>query len=93
MANSHAERQQGEEKIHGDAMEDAVETHSNQQGTGERNSAIPEPDNGSHARSQAAHLGGNKHDHTKPVGDLRKYEQEREPPQEVSRVGKDYRRQ
>lgn len=99
MAKMHAEKQQSEEKIHGDAMEDAISTQSDQHGTRERNQtnqanrAIPEPDNGSHSRSQAAHLGGNAHDHTKPVGDLRRYEQEREPPQEVSRAGKEYRRQ
>lgn len=100
MANTHAEKQKGEEKIHGDAMEDAVSARSNQtdrsnQKTGatQHNKAIPEPDNGAHARSQAAHLGTHTHDHTKPVGDLRRYEQEREPPQEVSRAGKDYRRQ
>lgn len=92
MANSHAEKQQGEEKIHGDAMEDAVAQRSPQK-TVQQKTAIPEPDNGSHARSQAAHLGGHTHDHTKPVGDLRRYEQEREPPQEVSRAGKEYRRQ
>jgi hypothetical protein len=94
MANTHAEKQQGEEKIHGDAMEDAVSSESNQKtSSAEPNNAIPEPENGAHPRSQAAHLGGHTHDHTKPIGDMRKYEQEREPPQEVSRAGKEYRRQ
>ena len=98
MADTHAQRQQGEEKVHGDPMEDAVETQTHQQRGGqqneaERNRAIPEAENGSHSRSQAAHLGGHQHDHTKPVGDLRQYEQERELPQEISRAGKEYRRQ
>lgn len=51
MANPHAEKQQGEEKIHGDAMEDAVAQRSPQK-TVQQNNAIPKPDNGSHARSQ-----------------------------------------
>lgn len=94
MADTHADKQQAEEKIHGDAMEDAFSSKAATASTSsQQNSAIPEPENGSHARSQAAHLGGHTHDHTKPVGDLRRYEQEREPPQEVSRAGKEYRRQ
>ncbi|HEY4009117.1 MAG TPA: hypothetical protein VGM11_03120 [Acidobacteriaceae bacterium] len=88
----HASKQEGEEKLHGDALEEAVSS-AGEHDTSERQSAIPAADKGGHARSQAAHLGGHVHDHTKPVGDLRKYEAEREPPQEVSRAGKDYRRQ
>ena len=104
---SHAEKQAGEEKLHGDALDAAVSSAGEHSSTGEhssagehesqhseaKRSAIPAPDNGGHARSQAAHLGGRAHDHTKPVGDMRKYEAEREPPQEVSRAGKEYRRQ
>lgn len=106
---SHAEKQQSEEKLHGDALDTAVSSageHSAQESTGHkqdstdhkedqaaRQSAIPTPDDGGHRRSQAAHLGGHTRDHTKPVGDMRKYEAEREPPQEVSRAGKEYRRQ
>jgi hypothetical protein len=92
---SHAEKQAGEEKLHGDALDAAVSSSDEResQNSSAKESAIPAPDNGGHARSQAAHLGGHTHDHTKPVGDLRKYEAEREPPQEVSRAGKEYRRQ
>ena len=92
---SHAERQQSEEKIHGDALDTAVSSAGEHEvrDVSARQSAIPNPDDGGHARSQAAHLGGHTHDHTKPVGDLRKYEAEREPPQEVGRVGKEHRRQ
>lgn len=95
---SPAEKQQGGEKIHGDALETAVSSadgHESQesQQSDARQTAIPAPDDGGHARSQAAHLGGHIHDHTKPVGDMRKYEAEREPPKEVSRAGKRYRRQ
>ena len=92
---SHAERQQGEEKIHGDALEAAVSSAGEHEAkdSNARQSAIPAPEDGGHARSQAAHLGSHSHDHTKPVGDMRKYEAEREPPKEVSRAGKRYRRQ
>jgi hypothetical protein len=93
MANTHAKKQNKEEKLHGDALEDAATTAPRQQSATENNHAIPAADNGGHSRSQAAHLGGHPHDHTKPTGDLRRYEQEREPPQEVSRAGKEYRRQ
>jgi hypothetical protein len=58
--------------------------------------AIPAADSGGHDRSAAAHLGGTVHDHTKPAGDLRKSidaVEPRQPPQEVSRIGKDHRRQ
>ena len=50
MANPHAEKQQGEEKIHGDTIEDAVAQRSPQK-TVQQNNAIPKPENGSHARS------------------------------------------
>lgn len=94
-AKSHAEKQQGEEKMHGDALDKAVSSAGEHEtrDSSAQHSAVPSPDDGGHARSQAAHLGGHTHDHTKPVGDLRKYEAEREPPQEVSRVGKEHRRQ
>lgn len=92
---SHAERQQNEEKMHGDPLDAAVSSagERSHQNSSARQSAIPSPEDGGHARSPAAHLGGNAHDHTKPVGDMRKYEGEREPPKEVSRAGKRYRRQ
>ena len=92
---SHAERQQSEEKIHGDALDSAISSagEHDSETSGTHQSAIPAPEDGGHARSQAAHLGGHTHDHTKPVGDMRKYEAEREPPKEVSRAGKRYRRQ
>jgi hypothetical protein len=92
MGAARAKKQEKEDKIHGDPLEASV-TPERSHETAEQNSAIPPAEEGGHARSQAAHLGGNVHDHTKPVGDLRRYEFEREPPQEVSRAGKDYRRQ
>jgi hypothetical protein len=92
MANQHAKRQTSEEKVHGDTLKSATAAKPRSSPT-QKDHAIPAADNGSHARSQAAHLGGRTQDHTKPAGDLRHYEQEREPPMEVSRAGKDYRRQ
>lgn len=91
-----AEKQDGEEKMHGDALDRAVSSAGEHE-TGERNSAIPDADNGGHARSAAAHLGGNVHGHTKPTGDqrgiIKAEEFPREPPQEVGRAGKQHRRQ
>jgi hypothetical protein len=100
----HAEKQHGEEKLHGDPLEEAVSSagehdsgERNSERSSERNSAIPDADNGGHARSAAAHLGGNVHGHTKPTGDqrgiIKAEEFPREPPREVGRVGKDHRRQ
>jgi hypothetical protein len=93
MAHTHAKKQNQQEKLQGDALEDATDPTPHQKSATENNRAIPAADNGGHSRSQAAHLGSHPHDHTKPAGDLRHYEQEREPPQEVSRAGKEYRRQ
>jgi hypothetical protein len=98
MTKTHAKKQDSEEKLHGDALQAATSKQEQKEHTEKRepqkpSHAIPAPENGGHARSQAAHLGGSPHDHTKPTGDLRHYEQEREPPMEVSRAGKDYRRQ
>ena len=92
---SRAEIQQAEQKMHGDALGSAVSSagEHDSEGSSATQSAIPAPEDGGHARSQAAHLGGHTHDHTKPVGDMRKYEAEREPPKEASRAGKRYRRQ
>ena len=55
---------------------------------------IPAPENGGHPRSPAAHLGGTPHEHTKPAGNFRQGAspgQLREPPQVISRVGKQHR--
>jgi hypothetical protein len=101
-----ATRQDQSEKLHGDELENVVETAGDHREAqphtalplrptrqSQQNSAIPAPEDGGHPLSSAAHLGNRPHDHTKPIGDMRHYELEREPPQEVSRAGKDYRRQ
>ena len=54
------------------------------------NDHVPAPDNGGHARSAAAHLGDAK-GHTKAAGSLRQTPTLREPPMEISRVGKQHR--
>ena len=41
MANTHAEKQQGEEKIHGDALEDALSPRPGKKTT-EQNNTNPE---------------------------------------------------
>ena len=91
---THAERQKSEEKIHGDALDAAVSSPAEH--ATERQSAIPATESGGHPRSQAAHL-GHVHDHTKPAGDIRALTREeefpREPPQQISRAGKQHRRQ
>lgn len=104
MSGTRANKQQGEEKIHGDQLDNAVASAGEHE-TGERQttessqstSAIPEADNGGHPRSPAAHLGGQVHDHTKPTGDQRGIinaeEFPRQPPRDVGRVGKQHRGQ
>ena len=55
---------------------------------------IPAPDEGSHSRSHAAHLDAGGDTHTKPAGNLRQGSAPgalRQPPQEISRVGKQHR--
>lgn len=80
-------------KKHGDVMESAIaDVHRHTRG---RVDPIPMPDRGGHQKSHAAHLGGDHHDRTKPEGNLRHGAagELREPPQEVSRVGKKHRKQ
>jgi len=96
---AHAEKESESLKKHGDPLEGAVEnreTHNqNGDGRGANVDRIPAPENGSHEKSHAAHLGGSVHEHTKrqgphpgaSPGELR------EPPQEISRSGKQHRKQ
>lgn len=60
----------------------------------ERDGAIPAAENGGHARSAAAHLGTNVHEHTKPITDLKHGMtpgEIGEPPQDIKRAGKQHR--
>jgi hypothetical protein len=92
MASAHKETESM--KKHGDVMESALED-TDRHAKGNVN-PIPMPDKGAHEKSHAAHLGETVHDHTKRAGDLRKSVdpgERREPPQEISRVGKQHRKQ
>jgi hypothetical protein len=94
MPNTHAQQAKEEIKKHGDVMEQAMKD-ADRHGEGQKVDPVPMPENGSHAHSQAAHL-GSAHEHTKPAGNLPHGAapgELREPPQEVSRVGKEHRKQ
>jgi hypothetical protein len=97
MAGKRANKQQAEEKMHGDPLDGAVESAGESGERSQSSSAIPEAENGGHARSAAAHLGGNVHGHTKPTGDqrgiIKAEEFPREPPRDVRRAGKQHRGQ
>ena len=72
---AHAQREDESLKKHGDVLESAIEDvdrHSNgDRRSNGKNDPVPMPENGSHEKSHAAHLGGTVHDRTKPVGDIR----------------------
>ena len=100
MSTKHAEQsqpQKEEQKKHGDPLAralDDVASHST--GANKNIDPVPEPETGSHPHSHAAHLGNDGGGHTKPAGDLRQGSAPgalRQPPQEVSRIGKQHRKQ
>ena len=95
MANQHAHKADEELKKHGDVLEEAMHDADRHNVEGQKADPVPMPDNGSHSHSQAAHL-GSAHGSTKPAGNLRQGAspgQLREPPQDISRVGKQHRGQ
>jgi hypothetical protein len=81
MAHQQAKNQSEEEKLHGDKLENA----------------IPAPENGGHAKSAAAHLNEHSHLHNNNNPNLDNSQHHtisntlREPPQQISRVGKGHR--
>ena len=93
---THAQKSEEQTKKHGDAVEEA--TGSGRQSQAGKN-AVPPAEKGGHPRSAAAHLhetqhiadngldGGRGHIPPSQVNALR------EPPQEVSRIGKEHRKQ
>jgi hypothetical protein len=93
MATLHAKRQSSEEKFHGDKLESANENPSPAKHSTAENRSIPAAENGGHSRSRAAHLNSPTQERTKASGSARHPGQERQPPMEISRVGKDFRRQ
>lgn len=99
MSSNHAHEQKEEMKKHGDTLERAlkeVDAHTTAASGNKDIDPVPTPDDGGHAHSHAAHLGAHVNDHTKPAGNLRQGASPgelREPPQEVSRIGKEHRKQ
>jgi hypothetical protein len=98
--NEQMQPQKESQKKHGNPLDrplDKAASHST--GANKDIDPVPEPETGNHAHSHAAHLEnvhGNAHEHTKPAGDLRQGSAPgalREPPQEVSRIGKQHRGQ
>lgn len=91
---AHAQKESESLKKHGDMLESGRHS-ADGDGRGANVDPVPAPENGSHEKSHAAHLGGAVHEHTKrqgphpgaSPGELR------EPPQEVSRIGKQHRKQ
>jgi len=93
--STHAERENESAKKHGDKL-DPLLKQLDGDGSGAGTDPIPMPENGSHERSHAAHLGGTVHERTKRAGDLRKSVdpgERREPPMDIRRAGKSHRSQ
>ena len=93
--SKHAEQENESAKKHGDKLEPLLKKLDGN-GSGAAVDPIPMPENGSHEKSHAAHLGGTVHDRTKRAGDLRKSVdpgERREPPMEIGRIGKEHRKQ
>ena len=99
MSNKHAHEAKEEVKKHSDVLESAMKDADRHTVGGEHADSVPMPDNGSHARSQAAHLDAGSpsgHEHTNPAGGLKHgvtLGELREPPQQISRTGKLHRKQ
>jgi hypothetical protein len=97
MSSKQMQQQQEEQKKHGDPLERALDDVAEHTIGGNKNiDPVPEPEKGNHAHSHAAHLGAHVNEHTKPAGNLRHGASPgalREPPQEVSRMGKQHRGQ
>ena len=91
---AHAQREAESLKKHGDALEQANE-HMDRRGAGANVDPIPMPENGAHEKSHAAHLGSKVHEETKRQGSRPGASpgELREPPQEISRAGKEHRKQ
>lgn len=96
MSQTHTEKAKGEFKKHGDILESAIKEFDAHAVDPEGVDPVPPPDTGGHPHSPAAHLDTDAKPHTKPAGDLRQGAAPgalREPPQEVSRIGKEHRGQ
>lgn len=92
MSQTHAHP----EKKHDEKHNHAGETIEQQAAPAVEADPVPAPEDGGHAHSHAAHLDESATPHTKPAGNLRQGSAPgalREPPMEVSRAGKQHRRQ
>jgi hypothetical protein len=99
-SSKHAQQATEEQKKHGDVLEQALkEADRHNLAEGGPVDAVPAPDNGGHAHSQAAHLTQNEHLHNNALKGGHFYEPmtqvnaQKQPPQEISRVGKQHRGQ
>lgn len=94
MAQPHAKPEPEEFKKHGDLLEAIKESDARSEN--KPVDPIPAPENGGHARSAAAHL-GNTHADTHEKNAYKNPGSHptalREPPQEISRIGKQHRGQ
>jgi hypothetical protein len=97
MSIPKSQKQDEEQKKHGDTMGRAFEGSDKHKSVGNRDiDPVPAPENGSHSHSHAAHLGEHVQEHTKTAGNLRNgpaSDELREPPMEVDRLGKKHRKQ
>jgi hypothetical protein len=92
MEKAHASTEKESLKKHGDVMENAIKD-ADRHTAGSQPDPVPMPDNGSHEKSHAAHL-GDAHEHTKPEGNLRHGAapgELREPPMVQQRIGKQHK--
>lgn len=90
QSSTHKSKQ--EMKQHDDALKSIVKPA--QSTAPKRRDPVPLPEHGAHPHSYAAHLGNPMHERTTPAGNLRKGAsggQLREPPQQISRIGKQHR--
>lgn len=92
MSATHTEHQN---RKHGSDLGHAIESVDAHTVEESAVDPVPAPDAGPHSHSPAAHL-GEIHDRTKPEGNLRQGSEPgalRQPPEEMSRAGKQHRKQ
>ena len=90
-----AKPQHGEEKKHGDALQQAMKDFD-RGAEGREADPVPMPDSGGHSHSHAAHLSGGEPDTKRRLPDLRRSPAPgalRQPPAVVQRIGKQHRGQ
>jgi len=98
--SEHAHKANEEEKKHGDMLERALKDADRHNLAEDGNvDPVPAPDNGGHSHSMAAHLRQEEHLHNNALKGGHFFEPmtqvnaQKQPPQEISRVGKEHRGQ